>query len=115
MLLLAHVITNQYSAPCQGENVMTEMETETGEDMSSEKWSEDLQKRTTEILTEVHPEAFIRNGRCYLKRRADRRFGTIALEDAANGEYIIREPETDRELCRFERVDELVDSGWAVD
>jgi len=80
------------------------------------QWSKALLDRTRDVLENLTVSAFSRPEGCCLKN-SDGRFGTIALNDALNGNYLVRLRGDDAEnaILQYDSMEMLIADGWVVD
>ena len=79
-------------------------------------WSSELREKTRNALDRLDPAVFMHKNRAHLKHielSGDEGFGWLSIQDALNNNLLIRSESG--KIYSYKTIDELVESGWALD
>jgi hypothetical protein len=81
--------------------------------MQGHQWSHALNAETSQAIENGRLGLVPRGNELHMKR-ANGKFGTMAIEDLRNGIFRVVEKGTG-EPTIFTKVDDLIDAGWVID
>ncbi|MCZ8344401.1 MAG: hypothetical protein O9301_15310 [Leptospira sp.] len=76
-------------------------------------WSPELQELTRNVLENLPIPSFAKG--YTIVKSLGHGHGKIDVNDALNYQYVIRKIETNEIIFRFQSIEDLLHSGWAID